>query len=258
MSERTKDFVGYALIVMLLAFAFSAMSYVSTYSSSVVPSSYRSFSVSAEGKINVKPDIATVSYSVVTEGGLDVATLQEKNTVKGNSIIEFVKSQGVADKDVKTESYNIYPRYTQCYSTAGKVCPPSMVVGYGVSQSVVIKIRKFDLISSLLTGIAQKGATNVGSLSFTVDDMDVVKAEARALAIKAAQKKAVEMANAAGFSLGKVLEVSDDSNNRPYYYDTMMSSSKLGMGIGGGAPSPTVEAGSQDVVVNVGLRYEIR
>src|SRR3989344_2616116 len=101
MSEKMKNYLGLALIVGVLATSFAAWSYARSYGDSIEPSSFRSFTVTGEGKVVAVPDGA----------GSNIAKLQAINTEASNRAIAFVKEQGVDSKDVKTEGYVIEPQY---------------------------------------------------------------------------------------------------------------------------------------------------
>lgn len=256
MKDNIKNFLGWALIVLALVSAFAALSYVFTYQKSVPV--VNSFGVSGEGKVVIVPDVAQFGFSVVTEGGVDIAKLQAENTTKVNQAIAYLKGRGINNKDIKTASYNLSPRYDNCYSTTNRQCPPPSIVGYMINQSVSVKIRDFDLIGEVLTGVVESGANSVSSLDFTVDDPEAARAEAREEAIKLAQEKAKAIARAGGFSIGRLVSIEEDG-----YYPVPYYGNKL-MGMGGAeaamdmAVAPTIEPGSEDVVVTVNLRYEIK
>ncbi len=255
-SDRTRGLLNWAIIIAVLLIGGSAWSYTRTYSRSIEPTAFRSFSVSGEGKVVAKPDIATFTYGVVNEGGTDIAALNKENTERGNKIISFLKEQGVKNEDVKTEQYNISPRYQNSFCRTG-TCPPPSIVGYTVSQSVMIKIRDFNKIGAMLAGVVERGANNVSQLNFTIDDPVAVENEARAKAIAQARAKAEVVADAGDFSVGRLLGI-DEGGVRPYYAEkyarTMVADS---MAFEASLPAPSIEPGSQDVVVTVTLRYEI-
>ena len=117
MNQALKSIVGGAIAIAVLAVGYSAVSYTNSYGKSIQPSSFRSFSVSADGKSVSIPDVAQFNFQVVTQGGKDLKTLQAQNTADANKVIAFVKGQGVADKDIKTSYYNVDPRYQNynCY-----------------------------------------------------------------------------------------------------------------------------------------------
>lgn len=242
------------VMVGVLAFSYAAVSYVRTYSQSVEPSSFRSFSVSADAKVVAVPDVAAFSASVITEGGTNVTALQTANVEKTNAIIAYVKSQGVDEKDIKTEGYSVEPRY-QYYGCETGACPPPTIVGYTVRQSLSVKVRDFAKAGDILGGVVENGANSVSSLNFTIDDPTAVQNEARAEAIAKAKAKAKAIADAGGFSVGRLLSIDEGGWAPPIpYYERA-----YGMGGASDAKAtPSIEPGSQDVTVTVTLRYEIR
>lgn len=254
MDKKIKNYLGISIIAVLFIFIAVSAAYVYFYSKSVAPSSYRSFSVSGEGKVVIVPDIARFSFSVITEGGLGVADLQLTNTTKANKVLEFLAAQKIDKKDIKTEGYSLSPRYQYFDCKKNGVCPPAEIVGYSVSQTVSVKIRDFTKIGELLSGVVSNGANSVSDLTFTVDDLVAVQNEARQEAIKQAKEKAESIAKAGCFHIGKLLSVQEGGLYMPMY-DT------VGYGRGGGAESaaaPAIEPGSQEITVSMNLSFEIR
>lgn len=263
MFERGKLFLFIGGGIALVAFAYAVVSYVQTYSRSIEPSSFRSFAVQGEGKVIAKPDVAKFTFSVISQGGKDITKIQKENTERVNRAIALAKAAGVEEKDIKTEYYSVEPRY-QYYSCppveplgGSKPCPPAEIMGYTVSQTVLVKIRNFDKVGDILTGVVEAGANSVSQLSFTIDDPAALESEARDEAIARAQEKAKRTAKAGKFSLGRLLSLDEGSAYPPLYY----RSEAKAMGIGGGQdaamPAPSIEPGSQEIRVNVTLRYEI-
>lgn len=265
MNSRIKDILGAAGALAALLLGIAGMSYANTYSKAVEPSSFRSFSASGEGKVIAVPDVARFDFTVLTDGGTDVANLQQKNTERMNKVIAFVKEKGVDAKDIKTEYYSLDPRY-ESYNcvpapyNSVRPCPPAEIVGYTVRQSVTVKIRDFAKIGGIMGGIVEQGANQVGSLSFTVDDPAKLRDQAREEAIAKAKESAESLARAGGFRIGRLLSIDENGGGYPMY-------DKYAYGRGGemvalsaapaAAPVPSIEPGSQDIIVSVNLRYEI-
>jgi len=260
MSEKIKNYLGIAIIVTILVFAYSALQYVSK----VERPAMRTFSVSGEGKVVAIPDVAKFTFSVITQGGTDLAKLQKENTEKTNSAIAFVKSKDVDSKDIKTESYDVSPRY-QYYNcgvrplgpSSTEVCPPPEIVGYTVTNIVSVKIRNFEMISDVISGVVDNGANSVSSLSFTIDDPTSIENEARKEAMEQAREKAKAVAKAGNFKLGNIVSV-----NENYYPQYNYKYQAYGIGgdvsVAESAPTPAIEPGSQEVNININLIYEIR
>jgi len=231
MNQRIKNVLGGAIVLGILLLGYAALSYVDSYGKSIQPSSFRSFSAVGEGKVIAVPDVAVFTFSVVTEGGKDIATLQTSNTDKINKAIAFVKSSGVDAKDIETQGYDLSPRYQ--YSTcrevvptsantvtgssisSSKVCPPAEIVGYTITQTVQVKVREFAKVGDILSGVVSQGANNVSQLSFQIDDQSAVQEQAREQAIQKAKARAEKVAAAAGFSLGRLLSVDERLHSVP-------------------------------------------
>lgn len=254
MTEKIKNYLGIAIIIAILVVAGSAWKYVRYFGQSIEPSSFRSFAVTGEGKVVAIPDVAQFSFSVITEGGKDITKLQKENTDKVNRAISFVKSNGVEAKDIKTSGYNLSPRY-QNYSCPreGGVCPAPEIVGYTITQTVEVKVRDFGKVGEILGGVVENGANSVSQLNFTIDDPTTVQNDAREEAIVKAKNKARSIAKAGGFSLGRLLSIDEGYSPVPYYRSDVGYGALLEKAV-----TPTIEPGSEDVTVNVTLRYEIR
>lgn len=205
--------------------------------------------VSGEGKVYAKPDVAMVSLGVTTTGQTTADVISESSE-KMNAVIKAVKDSGVEDKDIQTTNYNLYPLYNYT-EAAGRVFQ-----GYTLEQSVSVKIRDFAKVGEILQKATGAGANMTGNLVFTIDDPEQYKAEARAKAIEQAKEKAQSLASASGIRLGKLVNVYEN------YYYPMYESSKA-YGLGGGSvdavmPAPSIESGQQEITININLTYQVR
>jgi len=263
MEQKIKNYLGIAGTVGIIIVAIAGWRYVGAYADSLQPGSYRSFSVSGEGKSVAIPDIASFSFGVITEGGKDVTALQTQNTERINKAISFLKDQGIEEKDIKTEGYNLQPRYqySNCSylsSRSDTVCPPPAIVGYTVTQTVSVKVRELKKAGDILSGVVNNGANNVSQLNFTLDDPEAAKAAARTEAFDKAKAKAKAIADEGGFRVGRLVSVSVNDGNGPIIYGMGAGSAEDAYLAKSIAPSPTIEVGSQDVKVSVYQTYEIK
>ena len=209
--------------------------------------SARTMAVSAEGKVTVSPDTANINFSVITEAKT-TKEAQAQNTEKMNKVIEYVKSVGIDPKDIKTVSYYLYPKYEY---PNGK----SILVGYTLTNSVSVKIVKFEVIGDLIAKSVELGINQIGDVNFFVDNPDEAKTKAGQLAIVNARKKAAALAQQTGIRLGKVVSVAESGGELPPYYP--MAKEAFGMGGGGGA-TPQLTPGTQEIRVIANIVFEIR
>lgn len=270
MNSNLRNLLGLVGAIAILAVSYAALSYVNAYSESIQPASFRSFSVSGEGKATAVPDVAEFNFQVITEGGTNIASLQSQNTTAINQAIDFLKSQGVASADIKTQYYNLNPRYqtSDCriYPTplsagvgnapavVSSTCPPPSIVGYTITQSVDVKVRDFTKIGTIMGGVIKNGANQVGSLSFTIDDPTKVQDQARAEAISKAKDKAQAIAAAGGFTVGRLLSIQEGAPTPLYAPNVMMEAAAKSTG----SATPNIQPGSQEVDVTVTMQYEIK
>lgn len=259
-NEKAKSFLLYAAVLGVLAVSYAAVSYVKTYSRSIEPGAYRSFSVTSEGKVVAVPDVAEFTFAVITQGGKDLSKLQQENTERVNRAIGFVKSQGVLAKDIKTQGYNVEPRYQSVYcKPVDRICQPPEIVGYAITQTASVKVRDFSKIGELLAGAVSAGANSVSQLSFVIDSRTALENQAREEAMTKAREKAESIARAGGFKLGKLISVNEGWGFPvPAPYARYEAFGKGGGGISAMAPAPSIEPGSQEIVVNVTMVFEIR
>ena len=203
-------------------------------------------SFNGEGKVLAKPDVAAISLSIVTEAVTSKAA-QDDNSSKSKAVSDFLKKQGVEEKDIKTTGYNIYPQYR--YPQYDKL----EISGYQVSQTMEVKVRDLGKVSSILDGVVSAGVNQVNSLSFEIDEPEKLKAEARQKAIEDARSKTDELEDQLGVKLGKIVNFSESIGGfpGPIFYERA-----LDVGMGGGGPS--VPTGENEVVVNVTLTYQIK
>lgn len=230
----------------------------------------REIMVSGEGKAYAKPDVAMVSFGAHTEAVKSQDAVAQNNEIM-NKVIAAVKKLGVADKDIQTTMYNLQPLYDYGYpvpmvesvrdSTGASVAYPVPVKGrtfrgYSVDQQLQVKIHTFENINAIMDAATSNGANTVGSLQFTVDDMEEVKSQAREKAVIQAKKKAAGLFSAAGLRGAKIVNISEGYGNYPPpFYSTM---AKDMVGGAASAPIPEIQPGQQEVDVTVTLTYRVR
>lgn len=259
MDQKIQNLMGVIVVIVLLGSMVAGLWYVSSFAKSSTPE--RRFQVQGEGKVVAVPNVAEVSFGVLTEGGKDLSKLQSNNSDKVNSMIAFLKDNGVETKDIKTSYYNISPRY-QYFSCPSvplgesefRPCPPSEITGYSINQTITVKIRDFNKAGEILSGVVDRGANNVSGPNFTVDDVVALQNHAREEAVKQAKEKAESMAKAGGFHLGKLLSISEGF----YMPQPIYAAEGFGGAIIKESAVPVIEPGSQEITVNVTLTYEIK
>ncbi len=204
--------------------------------------------VSGTGKIYTKPNLALISFSVITEKE-SIGKAMEENTEKMNNIISEIKEEGIEEKDLKTTGYNIYPRYEWYEKTEEKPQGERVLVGYEVYQTLEVKIRDLGKIGNIIQKATEKGANKVSNLQFTVENEDEIKKQAREEAIKKAKDKAEEIASQLGVNLVKIINFEEGQIVSPRYYSLEKAA--------GVSEDLSIEAGENKIEVTVNITYKL-
>jgi uncharacterized protein len=217
----------------------------------------KTISVVGEGDVYAAADIATFSFAVSADA-TEVSDAQSQVTNKMDAILAALKDLGIEEKDIKTSNYSVYPKYTyQQVACSQGYCPPGRQIpdGYTVSHDVTVKIRKTDDAGKVLGTVGEKGATNISGLSFTTDDPSALQDEARAKAIADAKEKAEVLGKNLGVKIGKVVSFYDNTSQGPM---PIYLQKEMAVDARGGANTPTLPVGQNQIVSSVTIVYEIR
>lgn len=204
------------------------------------------FTVTGEGKVSVIPDIATVNVGVISNGST-VKEAQNNLNENINAVTAAIKKVGIDEKDIKTSNYNLSPTYD--YSAGDQ-----QITGYEAASTLTIKVRKIDSANNVVDAATAAGANTVGGISFDVDDKTKAEDEARKLAVADAKAKAELAAATTGFTLGKIINYQESTNNNRF----MPMYAKADMAIGGANESTKLSTGTTDIELTVTLSYEVR
>jgi uncharacterized protein YggE len=167
-------------------------------------------SVSGTGEAFGTPDIALLTLGVQAQAA-NVADARQTAATTAQAIIDSLKKNGVADKDIQTTQFSISPQYD--FRSNGT----QTIRGYQVTNTLSVKIRKIDTTSKVIDDATAAGGNNtlVQGISFTIDDPTKLQEAARTDALKEAQAKAEQLAKDAGVKLGKPVTISESLGNVP-------------------------------------------
>lgn len=198
------------------------------------------------GKATMSPDLAVMTFGI-SSTAKSVADAQKQNTTQMNALIEKIKGAGVLQADLQTKDYSAYEK-TEWNAQEQK----SVSVGWVVSQSLAVKIRDVQKISSIVEIAGQNGSTSINGPTFTVDDQSAYEATAREKALVDAKQKADSIAQTLGLKIDHVVSYSEykEDSGGPIPY--------LGMKDVGGAvesSAPIIQSGTQEIRLHVTVTY---
>lgn len=203
------------------------------------------FDVTAEGKSSSKADSANISAGVSATGST-TKEVQDKINSTINKVSEAIKALGIDSKDIQTSNYNVNPTYD--YRDGSQ-----KITGYSANTNLIIKVKNIEKAGQVIDAATTAGANNVNNLGFDTADKTAAENEARTKAVAAAKKKAEDAAKIAGFRLGNIVNYSENFGGFGGIRPLMVGGADKAA-----APSTNLEPGSNDVVINVTLSYEIR
>ncbi|MFN9163267.1 MAG: SIMPL domain-containing protein [Alphaproteobacteria bacterium] len=207
----------------------------------------RLVTVSGLGEVKVRPDMASVSTGVTTDGPTARAALARNNTAM-EAVLKALKDAGVDSDDVQTSNFSVQPIYVSMQP--GQVSAPK-IVSYQVSNQVTAKVRNIGKLGATLDALVQAGSNQINSVSFDVKDPAAATNEARKKAIADARAKADLYAGAADASVGTVMQISEVSVSpiMPVSYRMAEMSA---------APAVPIAAGQSTLSATVTVTFELR
>ena len=230
-------------VLLMIGLFLSACGTPSTITVSA-PAQIPQISASGSGLVHIVPDIAYVYIGVRSEGKT-VADALKKNNQSAQDIKDALVAKNVAEKDIQTSSFNVYP---QQYNAAGQPVPTF----YVVENTVYVTIRNLDGIGTILDLVANTGANSINGVYFDLSNKASAQEQARQMAIEEAKKQAEQIASLTGVKLGKLISINVYSSGAPYAME-----GKGGGGTAMAGSSVPVSTGQMTITADANLAYEI-
>jgi hypothetical protein len=207
----------------------------------VAPGGQTGIVAHGEGKVTGNPDTVTLVLGVQTQGPSARAAL-DANNARASAVISVLKGKGVRPEDLRTSQLSVNPSYGG---------PTNRITGYEVSNLVTATVRDIGGAGGIIDAAADAAgdAVRVQQLSFSIADDSELRAQARTAAVRQAQEKAKQMADAAGVSLGSLVSITEGTASPPPGPYAQMSPRS--------APAVPIEPGSQELSVTVDVVYAV-
>lgn len=234
-----KKILLFGLVLVLILTASAA------FAEPEVLSAQGKITVQGRASIKVKPDVAYVSVGVRVDA-TDAKGAQAQNKELMNGIIDAIKALGIAEKDIKTSDFYMYPQYD--YSAGEKV------VGYMVSNNVTVTVRDIELASAVIDASVEAGANSASSIEFNVSNPTTYYQQALASAIRDAESKGRAIADALGVVIGLPSEVTEQTDE---YYSPRGygNADSAGMEMSMDSSTP-IQSGELEISARLQVTYE--
>ena len=207
--------------------------------------------VAGEGRATVAPDMAVLQLSVVKDAKTAREALDANNKAMAE-VLKALRADGIADRDLQTSGFSVNPQYNYPTNTDGGNRPPELI-GYQVVNGVSVRVRDLAKLGEIVDKSVTLGVNQGGGVQFTNDKPEGVITEARKAAVADAIVKAKVLAEAAGVSIGKILNISEQGF-RPEPVPMM----RAGMAKEYAADAVPVATGENSYNVTVNVTFEIK
>ena len=207
----------------------------------------RVISLNGHGEVKVSPDMAVVTVGVMSQAQTAREALTQ-NAAAMEKIFASLKAAGIEARDIQTSNFSVNPRYDYGQNNN----QPPRLVGYDVSNSVAVSVRKLDTLGSVLDTVVSEGSNQINGIMFAIADDEKLKDEARKLAVADAERKAKLYADTTRITLGQIMGVSEGNFQppQPVFYGKAMRADT--------ASAVPIAEGEQTVAIEVNIMWEIK
>jgi uncharacterized protein YggE len=135
-------------------------------------------SVTGDGKINAKPDMAQVTVGFQETASTSREAL-DRVSQKINQVTKILKDNGISDKDITTSNLNVYTEYD--YSNTSR-----RIIGQRASETLEVKIKNLDdkatKASKIIDEVSAINNIQINGIYFDIEDKTKLFSQARELA----------------------------------------------------------------------------
>ena len=162
--------------------------------------------------LRTRPDEATMTVGTQSKAATAKAAVAA-NKIKTEKLMAYIRSAGILEKDIQTQGLQLQPdyRYDRQPDGSGQ---QQRLVGYIANNSLQIKTRDVDSLTTLLDGLTAAGADTVYGPNFGISDPAPLRREARVRAMARGIAEATEYARNNGYATVRLLSVEEGTSYR--------------------------------------------
>lgn len=249
------------------------------------PAAAAGISTTGRGSASAPPDLADLSLGVEAFAG-SVKAARTAAAEAMTAMLAALKANGVAEKDIRTDYFDIRPQYTgreitRCPAgdtdSAAAAVPgregggpelaegcyqewQQVLTGYLVSNTVKAKVRDLESLSPVIDAATAAGGdlTRFNRLSFAIEDTAALQERARAAAVADLQERAGQLAEFGGVALGELISIAETGFAPPERADLSKAALAMESADASAERSTPIAAGQLSVEVTVQGTFAIR
>jgi uncharacterized protein len=207
--------------------------------------------VSGTGTVPHAPDTAFVTFGMESPGK-SLAEAQKRNSAVMSKVMDRLRDLQIDKELIQTSSFTVSPYYRPLPNRPADVPPTAPeIVGYVVSNMVMVEIHALDRVGTVIEEALKAGANNFQGLHWGLRDEQSVRLSALKQAATKAREKAVVLSETLHVKLVRVLSVNEGGQVvRP-------ASPVARMAMESSAGDVPISSGELKVEATVTLVYEI-
>ena len=161
-----------------------------------------SLNLSATGEVKVAPDMATITFGVVTEAPTAREAMAQ-NAARMTEVAAAMRHAGLGERDIQTSGLNLQAQYDYVENQ------PPKLRGYQANNRVTVTIRDLTKVGATADAVVAAGVNQIDGIAFGLQDPKAAEDEARRMAVTALQSKARLYAEALGVTLGGIRSLNE-------------------------------------------------
>ena len=205
--------------------------------------------VSGTADVKVVPDEVHLNLAIETRSD-KLEDAKRQNDERIGKVLQFLKGQGIKDKDVQTDFMTVEPLYDSKISR-------SEVVTYLVRKTIGARLTDISKFDAVLTGLLENGVNQLSGIEFSTSSLRKHRDEARAMAIRAAREKADALAAELGVKRGKAYNITSIEGGGWSSARGMMQNVNAGASGGSAGTGGTLAVGQISVTATVNVSFLI-
>ncbi len=202
--------------------------------------------VSAYGETRIAPDMATITFGVMTQAGA-AAEAMAANRTRMNAVAQALRNAGIANRDIQTSGLNLSPQYEYEQNQ------PPRLVGYQASNQVTVTARDLNTLGRTVDAVVGAGVNQINGIAFGLQNPRGAEDEARRAAVQSMAAKAELYAQATGHRVLRLVNISEGGGVVPVNRPVMM---RMAADMAESAPT-NIEPGELRVRIDVSGMYEL-
>lgn len=164
--------------------------------------------LSAYGEVKVAPDMATLTFGVMTEAVAAQAAMAD-NARRMTEVFAALRRAGIEPRDIQTSGLNLSAQYDY------QPDQPPRLRGYQASNRVTVNILDLERVGTVADAVVAAGVNQIDGIGFGLRDPRAAEDQARVLAVRALQGKARLYAEALGVELGAIRSLNEGGGYSP-------------------------------------------